>query len=315
MTFRKEFMQDQTIIKLLIVAIIVSKIIIGILLYSLIRKNRMLKHEKLKLLETNLKLKQQGEQIIGFNEELKASELFKTKVLSITSHDLRTPFASMDMLLHMEDLSQMTKPELEQILAALGHQVSISKNMLNEVLLWAESQLRDNLENKETFSILEQINTILSLFEHNLNGKNMLINNTVPAHLEVHMSRDIFCFVIRNIMSNAIKFCHIGGIIRIGIVESERDAFRIFIENKGDHISDSTISNLNNKNSWEYKKIANHTGTGLGVSLCKDLLQRVGGSLKFENSTADELRVYISLPLAYDDQVPSDLVTSELVTE
>ncbi|MEN5194295.1 sensor histidine kinase [Sphingobacterium faecium] len=308
-------MQDHNIINLLTIAIIVSKIIIGILLYFLIRKNRMLKHEKLKLLETNLKLKQQGEQIIRYIKELKASEFFKTKVLSIASHDLRTPFASMDMLLQMEDLSLMTKSELQQVFEALGQQVSISKNMLNEVLLWAESQLRDNLENKETFSILEQINTILSLFEHNLNGKNMLINNTVPAHLEVHMSRDIFCFVIRNIISNAIKFSHTGGIIRIGIVESERDAFRIFIENKGDHISDSTISNLNNKNSWEYKKIANHTGTGLGVSLCKDLLQRVGGSLKFENSTADVLRVYISLPLAYDDQVPSDLVNSELVTE
>lgn len=308
-------MQDQTIINLLIIAIIVSKIIIGILLYSLIRKNRMLKHEKLKLLEINLKLKQQGEQIVGYNEELKASELFKTKVLSITSHDLRTPFTSIDMLLQVEDLSLMTKPELQQVFEALGHQVSISKNMLNEVLLWAESQLRDNLENKETFSILEQINTILSLFEHNLNGKNILISNTVPADVEVHMSRDIFCFVIRNIISNAIKFCHTGGIIRIGMVESEPDAFRLFIENKGDHISHSTISNLNNKNSWEYKKTANHTGTGLGVSLCKDLLQRVGGSLMFENSTSDVLTVYISLPLAYDDQVPSNEVTSELVTE
>lgn len=303
---RKKFMQSQTIITFLI---IVCKIIIAILLYSLIRKNRMLKQEKLKLLETNLKLKQQGEQIIRYIKELKASEFFKTKVLSIASHDLRTPFASMDMLLQMEDLSLMTKSELQQVVEALGQQVTLSKNMLNEVLLWAESQLRDNLENKETFSILEQINTILSLFEHNLNRKNMLIKNTVPAHLEMYMSRDIFCFVIRNIMSNAIKFCHTGGIIRIGIAESERDAFRIFIENQGDEIYESTISNLNNRNSWEYKKIANHTGTGLGVSLCKDLLQRVGGSLKFENSTADVLRVYISLPLAYDDQVPSDEVT------
>lgn len=81
-------MQSQTIITFLI---IVCKIIIAILLYSLIRKNRMLKQEKLKLLETNLKLKQQGEQIIRYIKELKASEFFKTKVLSIASHDLRTP--------------------------------------------------------------------------------------------------------------------------------------------------------------------------------------------------------------------------------
>ncbi|WP_170114483.1 sensor histidine kinase [Sphingobacterium faecium] len=244
---------------------------------------------------------------------MKASELFKTKVLSITFHDLRTPFTSMDMLLHTEDVSQMTQPELQQIFAALGNQVSISKNMLNEVLLWAESQLRDNLENKESFTIVEQIIAILSLFEHNLKEKNLVINNTVPLHRMVHMSRDIFCFVIRNIISNAIKFSHNGGTIRIGILESEQNAFQLFIENKGDNISDSTISNLNNRNSWEYKKTVNHTGTGLGVSLCKDLLQRVGGRLHFENRTADVITVYISLPLECIDRKTNELRASDLV--
>ncbi|WP_447770347.1 sensor histidine kinase [Sphingobacterium faecium] len=272
-----------------------------------------MKRQKLKLIKSNLKLKQQREQIICYNKELKASELFKTKVLSITFHDLRTPFTSMDMLLHTEDVSQMTQPELQQIFAALGNQVSISKNMLNEVLLWAESQLRDNLENKESFTIVEQIIAILSLFEHNLKEKNLVINNTVPLHRMVHMSRDIFCFVIRNIISNAIKFSHNGGTIRIGILESEQNAFQLFIENKGDNISDSTISNLNNRNSWEYKKTVNHTGTGLGVSLCKDLLQRVGGRLHFENRTADVITVYISLPLECIDRKTNELRASDLV--
>lgn len=304
-------MQSQTMITSLI---IICKIIIAILLYILFRKNSLLKRQKLKLIKSNLKLKQQREQIICYNKELKASELFKTKVLSITFHDLRTPFTSMDMLLHTEDVSQMTQPELQQIFAALGHQVSISKNMLNEVLLWAESQLRDNLENKESFTIVEQIIAILSLFEHNLKEKNLVINNTVPLHRMVHMSRDIFCFVIRNIISNAIKFSHNGGTIRIGILESEQNAFQLFIENKGDNISDSTISNLNNRNSWEYKKTVNHTGTGLGVSLCKDLLQRVGGRLQFENQTADVLTVYISIPVVCSDRTNSELVTNDAVT-
>ncbi|MEJ5089313.1 HAMP domain-containing sensor histidine kinase [Sphingobacterium faecium] len=265
-------------------------------------------------METNLRLKQQHEQIISYNEELKISELFKTKVLSIAFHDLRTPFVSMDMLLHAADISQMTKPEMEQIFTALGHQVSISKNMLTEVLLWAESQLRDNLENKENFHMAEQINAILALFQYHLKGKNLVINNTVPLHVKAHMSRDIFCFVIRNIISNAIKFSHRGSTIKIGIVESESDTFQVFIENKGDNISDSTISNLNNRNSWDYRKTVNHTGTGLGVSLCKDLLQRVGGRLQFENQTADVLTVYISIPVVCSDRTNSELVTNDAVT-
>lgn len=290
-------MESQTIITILITGIIVSKIIIGFLLYELIRKNRVLKQEKFKLLETNIALEEQAEQIKKYNEELKVSELFKIKVLSIASHDLRTPFVSMNMLLNTIDLSLMTKPDMEQVLLELGSEISNSQNMLDEVLLWAESQLRDNLENKETFNISQQIHHVLLLFQKDLMSNNIYLEENLPKDIDLHMSRDIFSFVVRNIVSNAVKFCKYAGKITLGVSEMKGDEFLLYIENEGINMSESTVEILNNRNSWDHRKTVNGTGAGLGVSLCKDLLQRVGGNIYFENLSQVGTIVFISFPM------------------
>lgn len=290
-------MESQTIITILITGIIVSKIIIGFLLYELVRKNRILKREKFKLLDTNIALEEQADQIKKYNEELKVSELFKIKVLSITSHDLRTPFVSMNMLLNTVDLSLMSKPDMEQVLVELGSEVSNSQNMLDEVLLWAESQLRDNLENKETFNISQQIHNILLLFQKDVMSNNIYLEEHLPKDLYLHMSKDIFSFVIRNIVSNAVKFCKYTGKITLGVSEMNGDEFLLYIENEGINMPESTVEKLNNENSWDHRKAVNGTGAGLGVSLCKDLLQRVGGNIYFENLSQVGTIVYISFPM------------------
>lgn len=290
-------MESQTIITILITGIIVSKIIIGFLLYELIRKNRILKQEKVKLLGTNIALEEQADQIKKYNEELKASELFKIKVLSIASHDLRTPFVSMNMLLNTVDLSLMSKLDMEHVLLELGAEVSNSQKMLDEVLLWAESQLRDNLQNKETFNISQQIQHVLLLFQKNLLSNNIYLQDNFPKELYLHMSKDIFSFVIRNIVSNAVKFCKYAGKITLGVSEMNGDEFLLYIENEGINMPESTVEKLNNRNSWDHRKAINGTGAGLGVSLCKDLLQRVGGNIYFENISDVGTIVFISFPM------------------
>lgn len=300
-------MENQTIITILITGIIVSKIIIGFLLYELIRKNRILKREKVKLLGTNIALEEQADQIKKYNEELKASELFKIKVLSIASHDLRTPFVSMSVLLNAVDLSLMSKLDMEQVLMQLGSELSHSQNMLDEVLLWAESQLRDNLENKETFNISQQIQHVLLLFQKDLMSNNISLEESLPKDVYLYMSRDIFSFVIRNIVSNAVKFCKYAGKITLGVSEIKGDELLLYIENEGINMPESTVEKLNNRNSWDHRKAVNGTGAGLGVSLCKDLLQRVGGKIYFENISSVGTIVFISFPIhtitALDDEI------------
>lgn len=289
-------MEDQSIITLLIVGIVLSKAIIAVLIYFLIIKNRALKLEKEKLLSTNAKLEIQNDEIIIYNKELKSSEDFKIKVLSIASHDLRAPITSMEMLLNLDDISFLSPQEMQEIFADLTSQLAISRTMIDEILLWTESQLRHNIENREVFSITEQIQSIVPLFNTEIQAKEIKLSNEVQITQKIYMCKDIFSFVIRNILSNAVKFCANQGTILIGFSAVENNKVKLFIQNDGEELSPEDLDNLNTKSSWTYKKTVNNHGAGLGISLCKDLFKRIGGSIKFENENGVGLKVSMVFP-------------------
>ena len=291
-----KIVQSQTIITLLIVGIVISKTLIGVLIYFLIRKNRQLKVEQLKLTTANSILSDQAIRIHHYNEELKIAESFKTKVLSIASHDLRAPFASVEILLAIDDISLVDKEELKLIFLNLKGQVARSRTMLEEVLLWTESQLRDKLENTENCNICDQIEAVLGIYSLEIQRFNIQIFNSVNPDFWVDTHKGIFAFVLRNVISNAIKYGRVGGTIALQLIDDQRDRWELIVANEGEELSSEVLHNLNFVNSWDRKKAGNNQGAGLGISLCKDLIKRIDGTVKFENTNGKGVSVRISFP-------------------
>ncbi len=291
-----KIVQSQTIITLLIVGIVISKTLIGVLIYFLIRKNRQLKVEQLKLTTANSILSDQAIRIQHYNEELKIAESFKTKVLSIASHDLRAPFASVEILLAIDDISLVDKEELKLIFLNLKGQVARSRTMLEEVLLWTESQLRDKLENTENCNICDQIEAVLGIYSLEIQRFNIQIFNSVNPDFWVDTHKGIFAFVLRNVISNAIKYGRVGGTIALQLIDDQHDRWELIVSNEGEELSLEVLHNLNFVNSWDRKKAENNQGAGLGISLCIDLLKRIDGTVKFENTNGKGVSVRISFP-------------------
>lgn len=286
-------MDDINIITLLITGIVLSKVIIAVLIYFLVIKNRALKEQQQKLLLANAKLKTQRDKIVNQNKELKSSEEFKTKVLSIASHDLRTPISSMEMLLDFGDVASMSHDDLKIIFGELASQLSISRKMINEILLWTDSQLHQNIDNKEVFGITDQIQSIVPLFNKEIQRKAIVLLVDIDRSHKVYMSKDIFSFVVRNVLSNAVKFCKNNGTVQVGF-SSENNKTKLFIQNEGEELALDYLEKLNSKSSWNYKKNkTNKEGAGIGISLCKDLFKRTGGTIKFENKSGVGLKVNI----------------------
>ena len=245
------------------------------------------------MLLANAKLKTQRDKIVNQNKELKSSEEFKTKVLSIASHDLRTPISSMEMLLDFGDVASMSHDDLKIIFGELASQLSISRKMINEILLWTDSQLRQNIDNKEVFGITDQIQSIVPLFNKEIQRKAIVLLVDIDRSHKVYMSKDIFSFVVRNVLSNAVKFCKNNGTVQVGF-SSENNKTKLFIQNEGEELALDYLEKLNSKSSWNYKKNkTNKEGAGIGISLCKDLFKRTGGTIKFENKSGVGLKVNI----------------------
>ncbi|WP_286841769.1 MULTISPECIES: sensor histidine kinase [Sphingobacterium] len=289
-------MQSQTIITLLIVGIVISKTLIGVLIYFLIRKNRLLKVEQLKLTTANSVLSEQAIRIHHYNEELKIAESFKTKVLSIASHDLRAPFASVEILLAIDDISLVDKEDLKLIFLNLKGQVARSRTMLEEVLLWTESQLRDKLENTENCNIRDQIDAVLGIYALEIQRFNIQIINSVNPDFCADTHKGILAFVLRNVISNAIKYGRVGGSIVLQLIDDQSDRWELIVSNDGEELSSEVLHNLNFVNSWDRKRSENKNGAGLGISLCKDLIKRIDGKMQFENQHGIGVSVRISFP-------------------
>ncbi|MGJ1225255.1 sensor histidine kinase [Sphingobacterium siyangense] len=289
-------MQSQTIITLLIVGIVISKTLIGVLIYFLIRKNRLLKVEQFKLTTSNSILSEQAIRIHHYNEELKIAESFKTKVLSIASHDLRAPFASVEILLAIDDISLVDKEELKLIFLNLKGQVARSRTMLEEVLLWTESQLRDKLENTENCNIRDQIDAVLGIYTLEIQRFNIQIINSVNPDFWADTHKGILAFVLRNVISNAIKYGRVGGSIVLQLMDDPSDRWELIVSNEGEELTSEVLHNLNFVNSWDRKKSESKNGAGLGISLCKDLIKRIDGKMQFENQHGTGVSVRISFP-------------------
>lgn len=284
-------MESQTIINLLIIGIIVSKTFIFVLTYLLLKKNKLLKSEKLKLKIANTDLNEKAERIQFYFEELKNAENFKTKVLSIASHDLRAPFASLELLLQIEGLPSINSKEIEMLFEILRKEVVRSRTLLDEILLWTESQLRDNVDNKEFFYLNHEVDHLLMQFTCDISRSGKYVCNKINKQLRVNISKSIFSFVIRNVLSNAVKFGRRNGGIFLRELESGKCG--VVVINEGERLCDEVITDLNSSNSWHQKKRISENGAGLGISLCKDLIKRIGGSIHFENK--EEIGVAVSI--------------------
>jgi Signal transduction histidine kinase len=241
-------------------------------------------------------LNKKAQNIAFFFEELKKTEKLKTKVLSIAAHDLRAPFASIQTLLQLEGLASMSSKELEMFFELLQVEVRKSSALLEEVLLWTESQLRNTMESRETFNVNDQIAHLLEHFKCDLIQKGMRICNNISGQLRISFSKDIFSFVVRNVLSNAVKFGHKKGVIVLNEIISEDRLCGLIVLNEGEQLPEDFIDELNHEDIWDHKKRISKNGAGLGISLCKDMIKRVGGNIFFENIKGIGVAVSIILP-------------------
>lgn len=277
-------MDHQQIIYLLIGAIVVSKGIIGVLIVNLLKQKRELKSQRDRLRLSNAELESHVAKISEQNEEIVAAEKFKLKVLSLASHDLRTPFQELAMLLEYADVINLGEDEFKKHMRTIRTKVRTSKDMLDNVLVWTAGQLRDNGYVTSDFVLAEQVKRAVDLFGTHLEAKQLSIELNVPDTASVFGNAEILNFVVRNILSNAIKYSHPGGSIQIGCSYDRGAVHAIYVRDFGKGMEGSILNDLRDGQVRESSVgTRQEQGAGMGLSLCRDLLRRVGWSLIAES--------------------------------
>ncbi len=247
---------------------------------------------------THLELKAARDTIFLQKEELKQANAAKDKFFSIISHDLGNLFNTLIGFTSLlsaqnEQLSAVQKEDFVQRLLQVSKK---GYSLLSNLLQWSSSQTGRIACKPATFNLKEIVVENIELLSSNAKAKSIELSSSISDTATVFADQNMLDTVIRNLVSNALKFTPTNGRVEISAKKTDTEV-EISISDTGVGISPQDIEKL-------FRIDMSHTtigtndekGTGLGLVLCKEFVEKNGGTIWVESEVGKGSRFYIRLP-------------------
>ncbi|WP_448103625.1 histidine kinase N-terminal 7TM domain-containing protein [Pedobacter panaciterrae] len=228
--------------------------------------------------------------------ELQQLNQLKDRVFSIIAHDLRGPLVNLGEILKMTSDDVITIEEFKTLSPTLSRDISYTTELLDNILHWSRSQLKGYGIDRDFFDLknilVNEINYHLPAAE----AKNIrIIQDVFPGEM-VYADRLMIQIVVRNILNNAIKFCnenceiHITAVYKNGFIE-------LRIEDNGVGMSEIALQKIHNGDNISTRGTMNEKGTGLGLVICKEFMEKNDGKLIVRSELGKGSSFCIYLPV------------------
>ncbi len=222
----------------------------------------------------------------------------KNRILSILSHDLRSPLNSLRGVLDLAAGNGLNLHEENDILKRISQQVFQMTELLDTTLQWSKSNFAGINPDHQLVDVKDIVGRYLELYDETIRDKHICIENAVQSAFGIWSDPEIIAIILRNLISNAIKYTPKSGSIRIGDMLNG-GSYMLTVENSGKGISRERIDQLKSGTYTSEPGSHNEKGLGLGLKLCQQLLDRIGGHLQIEGSSSSaSFRIVLNNPLA-----------------
>ena len=229
-------------------------------------------------------------------KELKEINSFKDKLFTIIAHDLRGPLASLKGIVDLINEGDIDLENTKDIFFALGKQLNSNFLLLNNLLNWSSNQIKKREFKIENVLLFQKINDILTSIEPFSIGKNIKININIPSDFVVRFDVEVLTIVLRNIIINAIKYTLKNGSVNI-YLEMTNLGYNIHIQDTGIGMNENELNNLFQYENVNSKPGTNREkGTGIGLLLCKELMELCNGSINVNSSTGSGSDFILFIP-------------------
>lgn len=239
------------------------------------------KEEIFARVNVHLKLKYAREELLRANELLRAANATKDRLFSVIAHDLRSPLASLNQTIDM----MVTHSELfdEERRTAFMSELRVSAEriclLLEDLLYWARGQQGETVCRPSELDIAELAERSIRLLSPAAQAKSIRLHSEIKNPVTVFADRDMIMTVIRNLISNALKFTPERGEIRISAVSDGKTA-EISVADTGVGISKDNINRLfRSDEAFTTSGIRNEKGLGFGLMLCKEFAEKNRGKI------------------------------------
>jgi len=222
---------------------------------------------------------EQKDRLHTTNLELTEANRFRDKIFSVISHDLRAPFSSLHSIIQLWDKKILSEEELFEVMPLVARETNSLSLMLNNLLMWAHSQLGSDKVQLSTFDLGALVEESTSLLKSQASQKNLDLSHEIKTGMTVNSDRERLSFIVRNILMNAIKFTPSEGKITVDYpTDSE-----IRITDTGTGMPQEMISKLFSDRVSSQKGTEGESGTGIGLMLSREFAESIGAKILAES--------------------------------
>ncbi len=277
--------------KILALNIFITLILLGLSIF--VAKSKVLRKRA-----TELEKKMQRE-LQKSEHRLKKLNADKDKFFSIISHDLRSPFQGIIGIMNMlkNEYHNLEENEIAEAVKLLDASINSLYSLLNGLLEWSRAQTGRIEFTPSIISVTEICNGVTQLLQTNANKKNIEIVNSIDDTVKVFADKNMLNSIIRNLVSNAIKFSQSGNKIEYSAI-SKNNKIEITVSDSGVGMTKENIAKL-------FRIDVHHTtpgtqdesGTGVGLILCKSFVEKNGGKIWVESKLGIGSKFIFTLPI------------------
>ncbi|RSK40639.1 tetratricopeptide repeat-containing sensor histidine kinase [Mangrovimonas spongiae] len=280
--------------KLILYALLAALVIVSTFLVLIyLKRNSRIKYTRA-LENKNKKIELQNEAILEQANHLEEINKVKDKLFSIVSHDLKDSLTSIKGFIDLLKDGSVTHEEFQSLIPELSENANNASLLLFNLLNWSKSQMQALEPNPSLFDIQEVFEEKVHLLEHKLEKKSIRLQDKTLKDF-VYADRSMVEIIIQNLLTNAIKFSKAGDIITISNHISDGKSI-ISISDTGVGISKENQDKLFKNTSFTTIGTQNEKGTGLGLTICKDLVELNHGKIWVESDLNIGSTFYIELP-------------------
>ncbi len=233
-------------------------------------------------------------------EELELLNATKDKFFSIIAHDLKNPFASLigasDYLVNSSD--ELSAEQLKNFLAIINNSARNGYRLLENLLEWSRMQTGKIAWKPQEVDLWNLVNEVVNLLTGSAENKNICLEAKVDENLTAFVDPNMINTVVRNLVSNAIKFTPTGG--KIVVSSNKRDdLLEISVSDSGIGMSHDKIEKLFRIDEQVVQNgTENETGTGLGLILCKEFVEQHKGEIIVKSEVNQGSTFTFTLPIS-----------------
>jgi two-component system, sensor histidine kinase and response regulator len=263
--------------------------------------------ELLTRVKTHLELKHSRDAIEEYNAELEKTQnelksviASKDKFFSIIAHDLRGPFSGFLGLSELlkDRYEDMSGEDVSRISSSMNQAAKNLFSFLENLLEWSRSQMGHMEYKPSKLDLSETVTRTFSIFEATAAEKKVELVNLIDKNTFATADNNMLNTIVRNLVSNALKFSNAEGKIELSTELADDNFVQVNVRDYGvgmNHEARSKMFKIEEK--YSMPGTANEKGTGLGLILCKDLIEKHNGSISLESKTGEGTCFKFTLPI------------------